>query len=175
MRIFSGRELSAVTALVFLSALVLVSCAPAIKYSYDTKASFTEGKSYAWAPSSVLSRQDPILERNVQALADQLLTEKGFSRTTERPDLLIAMSYEFDINSYQYGYQLRMLALNVYKMRSDTPPPPDIPRTSLHHENGGERREMVWRGTAVGTINTDAASTDLKQAVQGILSNFPPK
>jgi hypothetical protein len=30
-------------------------------------------------------------------------------------------------------------------------------------------------GTAFGTINTDAASGDLKEAVQGILSNFPPR
>jgi hypothetical protein len=38
-----------------------------------------------------------------------------------------------------------------------------------------ESKEIIWRGTAPGTINTDAASGDLKSAVQSVLSKFPPK
>ena len=52
------------------------------------------------------------------------------------------------------GYELRILGLNVYR--------PD-------------GRTLIWRGTASGSISTDAASGDLNKAVQGILAAFPPK
>ncbi len=112
-------------------------------------------KSYAWAPSSATyGGQDFLLETNVQALADQILGQKGFTRVPEKPDLLISMQYETEIGYAQYGYQLRMLTLNIYK---------------------SEQRALVWRGTASGSIYTDAASGDLKKVVPGILAHFPPK
>ena len=162
MSSFKEYKSLALTATIFLSVMIIGGCATAIKYSYDTKASFSEQKGYAWAPSSGMSRQDSLLEANVQTLADQLLVQKGFTRTSEKADLMISMNYEFDSGSYHYGYQLRMLTLNIYKIRHDMPSP------------AGLSRELVWRGTASGTINTDAASSDLRQAVQGILMNFPP-
>jgi hypothetical protein len=93
---------------------------------------------------------------------------------SEKSDLMISMSCEFNNGIYQYSYQLRMLTLNIYRIKHDTPSPSDMSRMSMHKENTAENIELVWRGTAFGTINTDAASDDLKQAVQGILSNFPP-
>ena len=33
-------------------------------------------------------------------------------------------------------------------------------------------KQLIWRGTATGTINADAASNDLKSAVEGILKSF---
>lgn len=157
MRAFKEKETLALIATVFLSGLAMGGCATtsdkatAIKYSYDMKTSFSERKSYAWGPPSFMYRQDPLLETNVRALADQLLAQKGFTRMPEKSDLTISMSYEFE-----YGkdlYQLRMLNLNIYN---------------------AETKGLVWRGTALGAVNTDAASGNLKQAVQGILSNFPP-
>jgi len=67
---------------------------------------------------------------------------------------VITMNYESGIYLNQDSYKLRMLTLNIFRDRD---------------------KELVWRGTAFGTIDTDAASGDLKQAVQDILSNFPPK
>ena len=154
MNIFTRKELSLLIATLVLLGLTMGGCATSIKYLYDTKTSFPEQKSYAWAPSWGVYRQDPLLETNVRALADQFLGQKGFTKMPEKPDLLIAINYESDIGYSQYGYQLRMLTLNIYR--------PD-------------QKELVWRGTASGTIHTDAASGDLKQAVQGILANFPPK
>ncbi|HXX81188.1 MAG TPA: DUF4136 domain-containing protein, partial [Thermodesulfovibrionales bacterium] len=144
-----------------------------IKYLYDTKTSFPEQKSYTWGMSSPMYRQDPLLETNVQALADQLFGQKGLTKVSEKSDLMMSMSYEFDSSLYQYSYQLRTLTLNVYKTRRDMPSPSDKSGMSMHKEST-EDRELVWRGTAFGCINTDAASGDLKHAVEGILSHFPP-
>ncbi len=174
MSVFERKERLALIATVLLSVLLMGGCATAIKYSYDTKTSFPEQKSYAWAPSSAMNRQDPLLEANVQALADQVLAQKGLTMMPGKSDLMISMSYEFESSLYQYSYQLRALTLNVYKIRLDMPSPSDMPKMSMHKETTIENKELVWRGTAFGTINTDAASGDLKQAVQGILSNFPP-
>ena len=161
MDVIEGKGFPVVIVTLVLLGLTMGGCATSIKYLYDTKTSFPEQKSYTWAPSSPAYRQDPLLETNVQALADQLLAQKGLTRTSEKPDLVISMSYEFESSLYQYGYQLRSLTLNVYKNRSDKPQ--------------AEPKESVWRGTASGCINTDAASGDLAQAVHGILSHFPPK
>jgi len=175
MRAFKGKERLVLTVTCLLI-LIAGGCATAIKYSYDTKASFSEGKGYTWAQSSGTSRRDPLLESNVRALADQILAEKGFTRVSEKPDLMISISYEFDISgSYQYSYQLQMRTLNIYKVRGDMSLPADMPKMEMRSEGFGENNELIWRGTAVGTINIDAASGDLKQAVQGILLNFPPK
>lgn len=151
---FKGKERWAMMATVLLSVLIMGGCAPTFKYSFDTKTKFMEQKSYTWAPSSSFSQPDHLLETNVQVLADQLLAQKGFTRMSEQSDLVITMNYESSMYDNRSSYQLGMLNLNIYKT---------------------ENKELVWRGTAFGTINTDAASGDLKQAVQGILSNFPPK
>ena len=158
-----------VTAL--LAVLVLGGCA-SIKYSYDMKSSFSAPKNYAWAPSEATYGKDPLLESNVQVLADQLLAQKGYVRISEKPDLVVTMSYEFDSSSYRDNYELRMLTLNVYQIKPGMPSPSDVPKMSMQKENNVE---LIWRGTAFGSISTDAASADLKKAVHGILSNFPPK
>ena len=171
MRVSKGRKSFALIVTAVFAVLTLGGCATSIKYSYDTKAGFSEVKGYTWVPSSAVDRRDSLLERNVQVLADQLLAQKGFIRTAEKPDLMMSMSYEYEFGSglYQYGYQLRMLTLNIYRIS------PDMSGMSTLKDNAKGSKELIWRGTAFGVINTDAASADLKQAVEGILSNFPPK
>ena len=162
MSMIEGKERLALIVTIFLSILIMGGCTTTIKYSYDMKISFSERKSYMWDPLSVEAKQHPLLETNVQALADRLLAQKGFTRVSENADLMISMGCEGDF--YKESYQLSTLTLNIYKMPK---------------ENTTEKKELVWRGTAFRTafsnINTDAASGDLRKAVQGILSKFPPK
>jgi hypothetical protein len=174
MTVFKGKESLGLIVTVFLAVLFLGGCT-AIKYSYDMKTSFSQPKSYTWWPSLATYGKDPLLETNVQVLTDQLLAQKGFTRMSEKSDLMISMSYELDSGTYRDSYQLRMLTLNIYQIKRDMSSPSDMPKMPMQKENYVENKELVWRGTAFGTINTDAASGDLKQAVQGILSHFPPK
>jgi len=118
--------------------------------------SFVGLKSYKWDPSSPPPRQFSLVEANVQFIADQVLDKKGFNKSSGKPDFMISINYEYEIENYhyQYGYQLRMLTLNIYRV---------------------DNKELIWQGTAEGTINSDATSRDLKIAVQDILSTFPPK
>jgi hypothetical protein len=139
------------TAAVILAATILVGCGPSIKYSYDARTNFPELKTYQWGPSGGAYRLDPLLETNVQFIADRDLEKKGLIRKAEKADLIIWMNYDAE---YDKIYQLRMLTL--YIARNDT-------------------REMIWRGTATGDIKTDATSKSLEEIVKGILATFPPK
>ena len=78
---------------------------------------------------------------------------KGFRKTAENPDMLLSVQYENEIGISEYGYRLRMLTIVIQKADS---------------------KQVIWRGTATGTISTDAGSGALKSAVQGILAKFPP-
>jgi hypothetical protein len=72
----------------------------------------------------------------------------------QRPRPIISVR----LDNYPYwsaeSYELRWLSLNVYRADGQT---------------------LIWRGTASGSISTDAASGDLNKAVQAILAGFPPK
>ncbi len=149
-----GKEPWTTIGTVLLTVLLMGGCATTIKHSYDARTNFAEQKSYAWAKSSSSYQPDRLLETNVQGLADPVLARKGFARVSEQSDLVITMNYEYDIYDQRNGYRLRMLNLNIYRTGN---------------------KELVWRGTAFGTIDTDAASSDLKEALEGILTNFPPK
>jgi len=174
MSVFNRKEPLSLIAAVLLSVLLVGGCATAIKYSYDTRTRFSEQKSYTWALPSATQRKDPLLESNVEALTDQLLAQKGLTRVSGKSDLIISMSYEFESILYHDSYQLRMLTLNVSSVNHDMPAPSDTAKMPMQKEDTLERKQLVWRGTAFGTIYIDAASGGLTQAVQGILSNFPP-
>jgi len=131
---------------------LLAGCATTINHAYDPAANFTGLKSYSWSTGGTSSAQDLVV-KNVRYQADQLLEKKGFRKADESPDMLISISYENEIGISEYGYRLRMLTLAIQK---------------------AEGRQAIWRGTATGSINADAASNDLKNAVEAILKSFPP-
>jgi hypothetical protein len=138
-------------AIIFGAGMILGGCAATNNYSYDPVANFSTLKSYRWSTESSLSRQDPLIEKNVRYYADQSLKNKGFTLTPDKPDFVISMNYEID---YYRPYEVRMLNLYVYGMQG---------------------KELIWQGTAAGGIKSDAASPDLAEAVKNMLMNFPPK
>ena len=152
MRVFRDEpRLGGVMAVLLGAVMVCGGCAAAINYSYDPTADFSTFKKYNWAQESLVSRQDPLMEKNIRYYADKFLKDKGFTLTSDKPEFVISMNYALD---YYDAYQLRLLNLYVYR----TP-----------------GRELIWQGTAEGTIKADAASPDLAEAVKNILTNFPPK
>ena len=132
-------------AAIFLTFLILAGCGSAIKYSYSSRIASQELKNYTWGKASGLYVQDPLLELNVQSLADRYLEESGLARKTPKADVVMWLSYEYDPDSYR----LRNLSLNFSR---------------------ADNHELLWRGTAAGKIRTDATSGDLKKAVEGILN-----
>jgi hypothetical protein len=147
-------RLGSIITVLLAAAVMLAGCAAGINYTFDPAASFTGLRTYNWMTAGTMGQTTDLVVKNVQYQADQVLGKKGFSKTPENPDMLIWMSYENEIGINQYGYQLRMLTLGIQK---------------------ADGKQLIWQGSATGTINTDAASGDLKKVVDGILANFPPK
>ncbi len=74
---------------------------------------------------------------------------------SEKADLEIMMGFVSNHYGSNDHYQIQELTLSVYRT---------------------EKKELVLGGgSALGSISIDAASGDLKHAVEGVLSNFPPK
>jgi hypothetical protein len=138
------------TVLAFLATLVIAGCATSHNYAYDPTTRFAELKSYAWAPPQ--SYRDSLVEANVRFIADPLLEQKGLTQATDKPDIVIAIVYESEM--FGQGYELRMLTLKVYRVSDQV---------------------LLWKGTASGSISTDATSKDLRKAVETNLATFPPK
>jgi Domain of unknown function (DUF4136) len=136
-----------------LAIVIAGGCATTINHTYDPSTNFGPLRSYVWAPGSPTYSQNSLIEANVQFLADPLLEKKGFKRTTATPDLVISVRLENYPVGTSESYELQMVGLNVYRADGQT---------------------LIWRGTASGSISTDAASSDLRNAVQGILAAFPP-
>ena len=133
------------------ASLLLGGCGASIHYSYDPAADFKTGKTYSWQSGGPANRQGPLIEKTVRYYADQSLKEKGYTLSSDKPDFILSMNYE---SEYSEPYKLRFLDLYVYRMPG---------------------KEPIWQGTAAGTIHADAASSDLAEAVNRILLNFPPK
>jgi hypothetical protein len=119
-----------------------------VTYTYEPRYSFAEAVSYRWAGVQGPYARDSLLESNVRFVADGALGAKGLSTKADKPALIMSMRYE--VNS---AHDLRMLVLNIARADSG---------------------DVVWRGMATGSIKTDAASGELKTAVEAMLANFPP-
>ncbi len=146
-------RLGSIITVLLAAAFTLAGCAATINYTFDPTASFAGLKTYSWTTTEIQGQANDLVVKNVQYLADQVLEKKGLRKATDNPDVLISVSYENEIGIDQYGYQLRMLTLGIQKT---------------------DGKQLIWRGTATGTINADAAADDLKSTVEKILKGFPP-
>jgi len=124
------------------------SSGSSLTYTYEPRFNFTQVKTYRWVDAKRYDG-DSLLESNVRFLTEQALGGKGFTSNVDKPDMLLSMRYE-----YRYGSGLRVLTLNISR---------------------ADNNDAIWRGTATGEIKTDAAYSELKSAIEGMLVYFPPK
>jgi Domain of unknown function (DUF4136) len=153
------RKTAVAVRLMFLAALaggtMLTACSASMKYTYDPGVSFSGPKTYQWAPQpSYSSSQDSLLEANVHFYADKDLAAKGWTKA-EQAELVFSINGNYP---YYYTYESRWV-LTQLELRA------------VRRDDG----KAVWRGAAAGNIDTSATSSDLKDAVNGIMSSFPPK
>jgi len=156
MRVFRDpKRFGYILATIIGVSMILGGCAATITYFYDPVADFSTIKSYSWATVSFVSQRDILIEKNIRYYVDRSLRDKGFTLVFDKPDFVISMNYKKD---YDSSYKVRMLSLSVYV---------------------NQGKELIWQGTAEGStisdIKADAVSSDLAEAVNKILMNFPPR
>ena len=142
-----------IVAVLFSAVVLLSGCATSYNHTYDLAISYGGLKSYNWVTSGSTGRTRDLVVNNVRYLADQVFEQKGIRKTAENPDMLVSIQYGDEFGMNEYGYRLQVLTIAIQKADSG---------------------QLIWRGTATGSISNDTASSDLKNAVQGILAKFPP-
>lgn len=149
-----AAAVAAVLSLGTLGGCSTYSLSSGVTYSYEPRFAFAQAKTYRWVAAQPTYRQDPLVEANVRFAADRVLADKGLGPAADKADLAIWVGYDFAVNNYSYGNELRMLTLNIA---------------------AADGKTVVWRGMATGSIMTDAGSGDLARAVETMLAKFPPK
>jgi hypothetical protein len=183
--------LRAAPLLALISTLGLVACGGgvAVNSDYDPGADFASYQSYAWAERSESGDDDPrvynaITMQRVRTAVDRALAAKGYSEATGgAPDFYVAwhgaiegkMSYQTINSHYGYGWGwyggMGVGTSSTYVNEWDE-------GTLLVDIIDAGRNELVWRGTATGTVEPELTPAEsqarLDDAAAKLLQTFPP-
>ena len=162
------------------------SCSPALKVTsdYDRTADFGKYKTYALAPES---QNLPVNELNKRRLLGEIETQmaaKGFTKA-EAGDIWVdvrvsaqerkeATAYTSGngygmYGGYRYGGGFQTTSVNVQTY---------VDGTLIISFIDAAKKELVWQGTGVKTLDQDATSEqrekNISDAVKGIMAKYPP-
>jgi len=182
------NRLSAVGGLMIL-ATAMAGCGSGISFSHDMdpSAGFSRFSNYAWATVQAGQNRgiDQINERKIIAAIDAQLAAKGYTMATSgTPDFFVNFvfntSEQTDYNTYYTGMGYGRGWYGGVGMGSST-------TTAYTSTNGtlildvfdGSSKNLIWRGTAKGTVQENASPEDrdtrITYATTGILKDFPAK
>jgi len=165
---------------------MLPACSPALKVTsdYDRTAAFGKYKTYTFAPES---QNLPVNELNKRRILGEIETQmaaKGFTKS-ETGDIWVdvrvsaqerkeATAYTNGggygmYGGYRYGggFQTTSVSVQTY-----------VDGTLIISFIDAARKELVWQGTGVRTLDRDATAEkrekNITDAVKGILAKYPP-
>ena len=161
-------------------------CAGGLSYNhdFDPAANFTTLRTYVWATAPENSRGvNTMIERRVVAAVDQTLATKGYQPATGEPDFAVnftlTTSEQTDYNTYYtgmgygggwYGGGMGSSSTRAYTYTNGT---------LIVDIFDAKSKNLIWRGTAAGTVNEDASPEQremrIKEAIAGILGQFPTR
>ena len=168
-----------------LPILLLVSfgCSPVrVNYDYDADADFSSLKRYDWLESSLVIREEALLEKRIKNAITKNLQAKGFVLSTEEPDFLIALQgireLKRDVVEFEHTTHRRYTAYDGHWQNHGV--------EVFEYEQGTvfvdfistATKELIWRGTGTGVIEPDlspqARDKRINHAIFDLLENFPP-
>ena len=166
-------------ALSVAAAALLAGCVPmTVQHDYDPDVDFSRYRTFTWMPvpenaetaKSTLS--GPFLERRIKKSVVEALAEKGYARTDDDPDFLVAYYLRYrrktDVAARGYGYWgPRSLDVSQYKEG-----------TLILDFVDPETQELIWRGWSISALQPGHSPREeqeiLDMAVRQILKRFPP-
>lgn len=149
---------------------------------YDQTYDFSTLHNYAWAEiSGTTQAADQITMRRVTSATDQVLAGKGFTKSDSGDaDFLVAIQTgkqqqtQYTTTGYGMGAGWRFGG----GMATTTEQTWDQGTLVLDIVDA-KKKELVWRGSASGTLDASASadekSANVQEAVTKILADFPPK
>lgn len=154
-------------------------------YDYDTATDFSRLRTYDWMKVPPSSQTSPFVLDRIKTATDRVLHAKGYQQTSNNPDFLLAahagQQSKIQVTDWGYGYgyaprarryrggRYRGGGLDVYEYHEGT---------LILDVVDARSKNLIWRGTATGTIDPGATpekkTQKIDDAVQEVLRDFPP-
>jgi len=155
-------------------------------YDYDVNAKFEDFRTYDWvaAPETTPGnanqaiQQNDLLDKRIRGAVDAQLAEKGLTRDTNSPDLLVVYhvglqdkvqvtDWGYRYSDYYWGYGGR--EIDVYNYTEGT---------LIIDLVDASTQQLVWRGAGQKAVdanrNPDKATQEINNVVGKIMSKYPP-
>jgi hypothetical protein len=164
--------------------LLMAACAYGqdVHYNYDRSANFAAYKTYQWVDIPGGAVPDQLIDQAIKRAADEQLTLKGLTKVESNADLHIG--YQFVLNLEKsislsemggpgFGWDPWGGSRNVRGQTSTIPV--GILLMDLYDIG---KKQLVWRGDAVKTINLkkdpDKNYKNLQKVMAKLFKNYPP-
>ena len=170
-----------------LLAALATGCTPmTVRHDYDPDVDFSAFTTYDWMPrldsdkeaKSMLS--GPFLEKRIKKAVVEAMAAKGFERTTQEPDFLIAYHVTYkrlaDVDVHGYGHGGYGYGYGHWG-----------PYTEVREHTEGTlildfvdpaSKQLIWRGWSISTLNPHRSPKEeqdnINWATAEILKRFPP-
>ncbi|HEV8512663.1 MAG TPA: DUF4136 domain-containing protein [Cyclobacteriaceae bacterium] len=165
---------------------LLPACAPALKVTsdYDRTADFAKYKTYSFSPQSSELQVNDLNKRRILTEIENQMAVKGFSKA-ETGDIIVDVRISAQerkeatatttgngygmYGGYRYGGGFQTTSVNVQTY---------IDGTLIISFIDASKKELVWQGTGVKELDTDATAEkrekNITEAIKGILAKYPP-
>ncbi len=170
--------------LTLIALALIVGCATVnIRSESAPTADFTKYKTFNF-PVNVddfaanVIRANPFLHKEMLRMLEQTMVAKGYVKTDKKPDLFVVYhvttEQKTSVTTYTggyYGWGYHGWGVGYTDVRVD-----NYTEGSLIIDLvDAEEEELVWRGWATGTIEDRPNYDRLRDVVNGVLAEFPPK
>ena len=169
--------LKARSAILLMSvALAAVGCSTVtVHHDYDENYNYPSLKTYDWLPASVPPRISELRIKRFQSEFDQQMAARGYTRSTDNPNFLVAMHVTGRqvIQVTDWGYRR-----GAYGVMRDIDVNQYTEGTAVVDFVDSRSKELFWRGvvTAVAEpgLSPEAQEAKFSKASKKLLEKFPP-
>ncbi len=170
--------------LLFCSACATYS----VNYDFDPEANFAGMKTYDWAPIPPKTKVSEITLKRIKLAVAQQLQAKGFSQSSDNPDIMIAfhVGKQKKVDVQEWGYQYGNMGYYAPRRSFFGGPQYSEYRSGVdtyEYEEGtlvldfvdAKKKTLIWRGTAQGIIDPQQKpGQQINEIVGKMLEDFPP-
>lgn len=172
--------------LLVVCGVFLIHCGPSIKagYDYDTEENFARFKTYDYLTHPENTQMSELVLKRVKQAIDRELAPKGLTKSSDNPDLLIAIHSnvrsQVQVGNWGYSYSPTVVYWSsygyygVYGLQTR-----EFQKGTLVVDMvESKAKEMIWRGVAEGSLpdipRSDRIEQLVNKAVKEMMKNYPP-
>ena len=172
-------------ALLAVAVLAAAGCSTlSVSTDFDKAADFSQYKTFTWKDTGEL--KDSLWNKRIEGVFSDTLAAKGLKRVESGGDLWVAahprISKETQINTYHTGWGYGYGWYGYGGMGMATTTVTEIPVGTLMIDLvDAKKKELVWRGVASDTLNTDPNRSaedrekKLRDVAAQMFAGYPPK